>query len=533
MPGRVPLLLLQLLLLLVLASSTTYYISPTGSDSNAGTSPDSPWLTCGPVNALTLSAGDAVLFDANASAPHTLPAGLIVSAPVTVGAYNGAVAHLLVDGSRSAAVLVQATGGVTVANLSVAHQAASSASSSASSSKPTFAGIELSAGDGGDAGPRFANLTVVNVYAAGFANGISVDATGCRGFSDVLIRNCTATGSLGTGIASTGAYGNTCWSHAGIVVEDCVAHDNQGDPDDTGGWSGSGIVLSGVDGAVIRRSLAYRNGFANGHQGGGPCGIWFWQANNGLITSCVSHSNGNGKPPGTSNDGCGFDLDGGTSNSVVEFSLAFNNSGPGFLLCSFGGPRPSVNLTVRNSVSYGDGERSANGAAAVNFYTPDTLTNMTVEGNTLVSLPGSAGPRTPLVAPTVAGNRGDGFALRRNALLALNGAPPLSMPAAQLPAHTDVEGNAYWAPGAASLVEWAGADYATLAAFRAATGQEPPAAGGTDADPGLTTDGNFFRDCVPWWDGASNGADGGFPALPNSPVLDSVRGFAGCGGGGP
>lgn len=41
-------------------------------------------------------------------------------------------------------------------------------------------------------------------------------------------------------------------------------------------------------------------------------------ANNLTISHCTSHENLNGQPAFTSNDGCGFDLDGGVTNSAVS-----------------------------------------------------------------------------------------------------------------------------------------------------------------------------------------------------------------------
>ena len=76
---------------------------------------------------------------------------------------------------------------------------------------------------------------------------------------------------------------------------------------------------SGVDGGLVERCIAHSNGGTNGHLGGGPFAIWAWNANAVRIAHCVAYNNFNGHPAGNSNDGGGFDLDGGTSNCVVEF----------------------------------------------------------------------------------------------------------------------------------------------------------------------------------------------------------------------
>src|SRR5215467_2671342 len=43
------------------AQATTYYVGPGGSDSNAGTSPSSPWATLAKANA-NLHSGDVAIF---------------------------------------------------------------------------------------------------------------------------------------------------------------------------------------------------------------------------------------------------------------------------------------------------------------------------------------------------------------------------------------------------------------------------------------------------------------------------------------
>src|SRR5947209_7993197 len=47
----------------VVVLGTTYYVSPSGSDSNSGTSPQSAWQTVGRVNRAHLNPGDGVLFE--------------------------------------------------------------------------------------------------------------------------------------------------------------------------------------------------------------------------------------------------------------------------------------------------------------------------------------------------------------------------------------------------------------------------------------------------------------------------------------
>jgi hypothetical protein len=243
-------------------------------------------------------------------------------------------------------------------------------------------------------------------------------------------------------------------------------------------------------------------------------------ANNLTISHCVAHDNLNGQPPFTSNDGCGFDLDGGTTNSVIEYSLAFGNAGPGVLVCDFGAPIVTHNNTVRYSVSYNDGLSSLNGATGLNFWTPSVLADTLVVGNTFIS-----SNSVPIIAPTSSGEQYPGISLLANALISLGPSPgssPIDFGSA--PPGALLRGNEYWtAPPASLSIKWAGVTFSSLAAFRNATGQETNADGspaGSDSDPRLAYNSSFFQSCVPWL--------AAYPALPNSPKLDAIRGFGGC-----
>lgn len=529
------------------AGATQYFIAPSGDDGAAGTSPSAPWRTTARANALSLQRGDAVLFlggvdhDAGTLVVTVADAGVGAGAPVLVSSYGGSPAgqraRLHTDARVAAAVIVSESGGVEVSELDVF---------GAGTAQAKQAGILLyaSVNDTAAAGaPRFAGVSVHDVSAQGYQMGVFIYSPFCRGFSGVRISRVVAQNNLINGIASDGAYSSACFSHSDIVVEDSVAFNNSGDPSDASQWTGSGIVLSDVDGALIQRCEAGFNGGSNRHLGGGPCGIWAWGARNVTISHCVSHDNSNGFPLGTPNaqDGDGYDLDGGASDSVIEFSLSFNNAGPGFLVCDFeGSPRRTANNTVRFSVSIGDGRSVDEPAAAMNFYSPGVpLVNVSIVGNTFVVDGAGAGGKAVL-AP-MGGTPLPGLSLLRNVFLAL---PPPGRAATAAPAPArlldfsemsaaaaagvNVSGNGYWAGsvGAMRVVWGGGATFASLAAFRSATGEETSADGaptGSDADPGLQSGARWFFDCVPWFAGT-------FPDIPSSEALSQLRGFAGCGG---
>lgn len=72
--------------------STTYYVSPSGSDANAGTNPAAPWQTVAKVDATTFNPGDQILFQRGGQWHESLNASSsgTVAAPITYGAYGSA-----------------------------------------------------------------------------------------------------------------------------------------------------------------------------------------------------------------------------------------------------------------------------------------------------------------------------------------------------------------------------------------------------------------------------------------------------------
>ena len=116
-------------------------------------------------------------------------------------------------------------------------------------------------------------------------------------------------------------------------------------------------MLAQIDGAIIEHCRAYENGYLNDYEGGGPVGIWTWDANRVVIQFNESHHN----RTGSSKDGGGFDLDGGVTNSVVQSNYSHDNDGAGYLLAQFQGARPFYGNVVRNNLSVNDGRRNRYG----------------------------------------------------------------------------------------------------------------------------------------------------------------------------
>jgi hypothetical protein len=138
-----------------------------------------------------------------------------------------------------------------------------------------------------------------------------------------------------------------------LVIAHCQVLNNPGDPKNLSNHSGNGIVIGGADGCLIEYCEAAYNGWDMPREGNGPVGIWGYNCDRLTIQHCISHHN---QSPGE--DGGGFDLDGGITNSYLQYNVSYDNQGPGILLCEFGAGRPWQNNVVRYNLSVNDGLRN-------------------------------------------------------------------------------------------------------------------------------------------------------------------------------
>ena len=95
----------------VIASGVTYYVSVSGNNSNAGTSPAQAWRTIGKVNEKTFAAGDRILFQGASVFSGTLSFTAAdqgtAAAPIIVGSYG--VGRAIINGGNGTALMLYNT----------------------------------------------------------------------------------------------------------------------------------------------------------------------------------------------------------------------------------------------------------------------------------------------------------------------------------------------------------------------------------------------------------------------------------------
>jgi hypothetical protein len=421
----------------------TYYVSATGNDALAGTSPATAWRTLGAVNSRVL-AGATVLLQGGATfaGPLTLDSQ---DTGTTVGSFGTGRARIQSQGSNG--VLGHNTSGITVRDLDLVGDEAAYASKggvSFYSDRP--------------AGQRLSGISVSNLSVAGFKNGIEIGgANPGAGFTDVGISDVTANGNRDAGVITYGPSFNPAapaWANALVRVLRTTANGNLGNPADRVHNSGSGIVLGSVDGGSIMSSSASGNG---ARCVASECGVGIWTYDARSIRIAYNTSTNN--HTGSSADGDGFDLDQNVSYSYLERNTSSGNDGAGFLVYTGQANVAHHHNVVRWNTSRNDARKN-------NWYGGITLAGkvqfLTVTGNNVDT---SASPsRAPALAikPGVAGARISGNTWRSATNYGVVTSPKMSRVAAAISSNR-------WAP-TVQRVQW-GTVYGSVAAWTKATGQ--------------------------------------------------------------
>lgn len=196
---------------------------------------------------------------------------------------------------------------------------------------------------------RSSSCRVENINASGFQKS-GVDLYDC---TETRVRKVIAADNGFSGINIMGSVRRLSRK---ILIQDCRAENNPGDPTNLDNHSGNGILAGVSDSVIIDHCAATNNGWDMPRIGNGPVGIWAWESDHVTIQYCISYRN---KTSENAKDGGGFDLDGGVTNSIVQYCLSYENQGAGYGLFQYAGASPWSNNIVRYCVSINDGMSTA------------------------------------------------------------------------------------------------------------------------------------------------------------------------------
>jgi hypothetical protein len=460
-------LLLALLLLPSTSFGTDYYLSDAGRDTNSGVSPQAPWRSLNKVNDLILFPGDRIFLRGGDNFYGNLFFDAFdrgtAAAPIRVGSYG--TGRATIQAGEGDGIFAYNTAGFVISNLNVRGSGADANDG---------AGIIFYTDLPG--GVKLNSITLSKIDASGFHHaGVEIGAwNGTTGFTNVAIDGVRAYDNAKNGITVWGydAPGFKGYAHSKVYITGSFAYRNEGlsgvkEP------TGNGIVMSNVDGGRIARCVAHSNGTRN-TSSSGPIGIWAWRANR--ITIQFNESYGNRTTSGAA-DGGGFDLDGGVTNSFLQYNYSHENDGAGYLLAQYDSAPSFKNNVIRYNISQNDARRNTYGGIMVWSKAPLEISNSHIYNNTIYISPSATGNVCGIrvASPT------SSLSIRNNIIVTTGGAPLLCVAGGQKA--LKIQGNNYWSNGSTFKIQWGSTLYKSLSAFRG-TGQETL----NDAPAGLSVD---------------------------------------------
>jgi len=356
------------------AVGKTYYVSAAGSDAADGLTTGTPWASISKVNAKTFIAGDTILFRGGDSFSGQIyvPPGVAANATYKLTFSSYGTGRATITNGTGSGFYGYNSPGIEIDNLNFV------------GSSTNYDGIAFYR----DLASRGDYIKVTNCDISGWKTGIALGATQATGgYSNVTFGYCNLFNNRDNGINVYGAWPGTgvasSLSNSSLLIEYCNAYDNKGNVANTTTNSGNGIVVGSTATGTIQYCTAYRNGeLCTAPEG--AAGIWTYQSDSITIQNCLAYDNRTG---GTA-DGDGFDLDIGTSNSIIQYCLSYNNKGAGILLYADASNNLHIGNTVRYNMCWGNGTSNA-------YYGEITLDNNVrnayIYNNTLISRSGIGG----------------------------------------------------------------------------------------------------------------------------------------------
>jgi peroxiredoxin len=336
---------------LLKVSGKSYFIDcQAGKDTNAGTSPSSPWGSLEKVNGFTFSPGDGIFFKRGTKCAGTLwPKGSGSDGkPVTLATY-GTGALPVIDGGKNEEAFklrdqqywqiqdMEFTGG-------------------------TVFGVLVSGSDGSASGGRLhyfrlTDLVVHDVYGSAVkskTSGLVIFLPGggdgsTSAFDDVILDGITAYNTnqwAGISILGNNQYPFNADNPSfgtNITIRNATVHNVYGD----------GITLFYVKNGLIESSVAYDTGQQPSPQTiGTPSSIWTWSC-----YDCTVQYNESYRAGSPDVDAGDYDIDWGTRNNLYQYNYGHDSGG--YCMSVFGaGGLTTSNAVLRYNICANDAQRT-------------------------------------------------------------------------------------------------------------------------------------------------------------------------------
>ena len=341
------------LLAIIPHSGIAYYVSPSGSDANSGTSPDQAWQTIERVNAGNYQPGDSILFEGGQTFDGSLQfsaenAHGNLQSPVTISSFGEGRATLSGGGFAAANAA-----GFAIENINFKGNSPQSA-----------AGINLL----NQSPATLSGLRVVNVEISGFAYAI-LAITGAipSKIQDIHLERVSAhdnaAGPSFFGYLTQSGAVNGHYGIGNVYIGDSEFFNHTG-------WGqynlGNGLTLMNAENVTIERNAIHDNGGDNlppGEDPNGPSAITVYDGHNITIQhNEIYHQR---VDPDGPTDNAGIDL--WATDSVVQYNYVHDNEGWGMTLGA-GDPNdpnevfpwPSERLTIRYNIFENNARRLPN-----------------------------------------------------------------------------------------------------------------------------------------------------------------------------
>ncbi|HVS91246.1 MAG TPA: right-handed parallel beta-helix repeat-containing protein [Mucilaginibacter sp.] len=311
-------------------SHHNWYVSLSGNDNNIGTRAK-PFKSIEKINGLTLAAGDTVFFKGGETFKGSLelPPGLSGSKerPIVITAYGRD--NAMIDSKDSSAIRIYKNNYIKFEQLSLRGWGRKNGNV-----KDGLAIINCK------------DINVTNIDISGFQkSGLLIYSS-----QNIIAKNVFAHDNGSAGITVEAPYQSR--QSRDIKILNCRAENNPGDPTNLTNQSGNGIVVGDCRQVLIDHCTATNNGWDMPRIGNGPVGIWAYEADSVIIQHCLSYKNKTSKGGA---DGGGFDLDGGVTNSIVQYNVSYDNWGSGYCIFQYWGASPWHDNIFRYNISENDG----------------------------------------------------------------------------------------------------------------------------------------------------------------------------------